>query len=85
LTLNAQEQRVNAMLMSAKLQTYDNCFDQMCFPPARHFFDAKSDIESSEVFRLIKRMPKGEMQKMLFAECVQLVNRNISIGRSQSA
>jgi Adenosine/AMP deaminase N-terminal len=49
--------------MSAKRQTYDNCFDQMCFPPARHFFDAKSDIEGSEVFRIIKRMPKGERFK----------------------
>ncbi|XP_059490972.1 adenosine deaminase 2-like isoform X2 [Neocloeon triangulifer] len=45
--------------MVAKRQIYENCFDQMCFPPARHFFDAKADIESSEVFRLIKLMPKG--------------------------
>lgn len=73
LTLSPQEQRVNDLLMSAKLQTYDNCFDQMCFPPARHFFDAKSDIENSEVFRLIKRMPKGEMfmQTVRLARCHQ--------------
>ncbi|CAB3368241.1 Hypothetical predicted protein [Cloeon dipterum] len=59
INLTADEQRVNDLLMLAKRQIYESCFDQMCFPPARHFFDAKADIENSEVFRIIKRMPKG--------------------------
>lgn len=79
-SLSAQEKRVNNLLMSAKRQTYDNCFDQMCFPPARHFFDAKSDIENSEVFRIIKRMPKGEMKiNKCYLRGLRNVSRDISI------
>lgn len=59
ITLTAAESRANTILMAAKANEFDNCFDPLCFPPARHFFSAKADIEASEVFRIIKQMPKG--------------------------
>jgi hypothetical protein len=57
--LNPEEERANAILMAAKWAEFDQCFDVACFPPSRHFFLAKPDIEASEVFNIIKRMPKG--------------------------
>jgi len=31
------------------------------FPPAVHFFSAKTLIDDSEVFKIIKTMPKGKL------------------------
>lgn len=59
LKLTDAEQRANTVLMAAKQSEFNNCFDPLCFPPARHFFSAKQDIDVSMVFDIIKRMPKG--------------------------
>jgi hypothetical protein len=66
ITLSPAETRANIILMAAKANEFDKCFDPLCFPPARHFFSAKSDIEASEVFKIIKQMPKGSYFIMQF-------------------
>lgn len=60
LVLSAKEILVNKYLMVAKWQELADGFKNPgMFPPARHFFEAKDDIERSEVFALIRKMPKG--------------------------
>lgn len=58
--LTEAEEKVNQILMTHKLKEYDEGFDNPgVFAPGRHFFDARADIEKSEVFKLIQKMPKG--------------------------
>ncbi|KAJ4432791.1 hypothetical protein ANN_21430 [Periplaneta americana] len=60
IVLTAEEEEVNAILMKIKEKEYRKGFnDPASFPPARHFFEVKEDIERSEVFRIIQLLPKG--------------------------
>ena len=54
------ELRVNAMLMKLKAKELEIARRNVTnFPPAVHFFSAKALIDDSEVFRIIRTMPKG--------------------------
>lgn len=58
--LSAKEKRVNKELMEAKWKELADGFKNPgMFPPAKHFFEAKKDIEESAVFGFIQQMPKG--------------------------
>ncbi|XP_046384543.1 adenosine deaminase 2-like [Ischnura elegans] len=58
--LSSSEEVVNELLMSAKRRELASAVSgDAPFPPAKHFFEAKGDIERSEVFRFIKALPKG--------------------------
>ena len=61
-TLNTKERIVNELLMDLKLKElyyHKSNNDGRDFPPANHFLKVKEDIENSEVFKIIKMMPKG--------------------------
>nr|CAD7197873.1 unnamed protein product [Timema douglasi] len=60
IVLTAREEAVNSLLMESKRQEFQRGMDTAgTFPPSRHFFLARHDIEQSSVFSLIRRMPKG--------------------------
>lgn len=60
LILSHKEEVVNKLLMTAKRLELKKAFlHPETFPPARHFFQAKHDIEKSAVFSFISKMPKG--------------------------
>ncbi len=59
ITLNADEQLVNNMLMTAKTLEYDQSFSNLDFAPATNFFLSKPSMLQSEVFKFIQQMPKG--------------------------
>jgi len=62
LVLTAKERLVNDRLLELKnheISYYRQNKDGKGFPPSVHFFQAKADIEHSEVYRIIKKMPKG--------------------------
>jgi len=59
--LSDAELRVNDTLMKLKAKELDVARTTTTnFPPAVHFFRAKSLIDKSEVFNMIKNMPKGK-------------------------
>ncbi|XP_070552254.1 adenosine deaminase 2-like [Ptychodera flava] len=58
-TLEGKEWAVNDVLMRFKGEDIAKGRNTSVFPPATHFFLAKEDIEKSEVFKIIKMMPKG--------------------------
>lgn len=58
-TLNADEQMVNNMLMTAKTLEFDQSFSTLDFAPANNFFLSKPSMLQSEVFKFIRQMPKG--------------------------
>ncbi|OWF44959.1 adenosine deaminase CECR1-like [Mizuhopecten yessoensis] len=59
--LSAREQQVNRILMAAKTKEINSSrtVNGPLFLPSIHFFHGKGLIEKSEVFRIIKAMPKG--------------------------
>jgi hypothetical protein len=58
-TLNADEQLVNNMLMTAKTLEFDQSFSTLDFIPVDHYFLSKPAMLQSEVFQFIRQMPKG--------------------------
>lgn len=60
LVLTPEEEVVNRILMQHKYQEYDMGYvTPSTFLPARHFFHTKNEIEKSEVFKFIQKIPKG--------------------------
>ncbi|XP_071441124.1 adenosine deaminase 2-like [Hetaerina americana] len=60
INLTAEEEMVNGILMEAKRKELAEAFNGTnTFLPSRHFFEAKADMEKSDVFRFIKDLPKG--------------------------
>ncbi|XP_033330141.2 adenosine deaminase isoform X1 [Megalopta genalis] len=60
LTLNVVEQAANDILMKEKWKEVEAGFKTpKKFAPGRNFITAKKDIDESEVFQLIRKMPKG--------------------------
>ncbi|XP_066599285.1 adenosine deaminase 2-like [Prorops nasuta] len=60
LRLEEGERLANDVLMTLKLKEFNRAFlNPAEFPPAKSFLTSKQDIESSDVFRIIKKMPKG--------------------------
>ncbi|KAF2898264.1 hypothetical protein ILUMI_07905 [Ignelater luminosus] len=58
--LNQKEEIVNKILMGYKFSEYDAGFKNPgMFAPARHFFNSRKDIENSQVFKFIQKVPKG--------------------------
>lgn len=57
--LTAAEQKLDAHLRRLK----EKELSAVQFPPAVHFFRAKALIEDSPIFRLLQRMPKGNIPK----------------------
>jgi len=58
--LSDAELRVNTILMDFKRKELEIARRNVTnFPPAVHFFRAKELIDDSEVFRIIRSMPKG--------------------------
>lgn len=58
--LNEEEQQLNTIIMDLKTDELARGFQNpFNFTPSRHFFDVKSSIESSPLFKLIEKMPKG--------------------------
>ena len=69
--LSDEELRVNATLMKFKAKELDagrrNITD---FPPAVHFFRAKALIDKSDVFKIIRNMPKGRCMTYVVKSCL---------------
>jgi len=60
--LTDKELRVNATLMKLKAKELEAARNNITnFPPAVHFFRAKPLIDNSDVFRIIRNMPKGTL------------------------
>lgn len=59
LTLNANEELINTVLMDAKNREFDLALASLDFTPAIHFFQSKPSMLQSEVFQFIREMPKG--------------------------
>ena len=60
--LSDEERRVNATLMKFKAKELDAAHSNLTdFPPAMHFFRAKALIDKSNVFKIIRSMPKGTL------------------------
>jgi len=69
--LSDAELHVNDRLMKQKTKELDvartNTSD---FPPAIHFFRAKALIDKSEVFSVIKNIPKGKRKSYIVYICL---------------
>ena len=59
LKLSSNEKKANAILMAWKHKELDKAFSTADFIGAESFITAKSKIEQSQVFKIIKKMPKG--------------------------
>ncbi|XP_072033342.1 adenosine deaminase 2-like [Amphiura filiformis] len=59
IVLTAKEQKVNETLMAMKEKEFQAGLDAKPFSAAMHFMLAKPHIDKSEVFDIIKMMPKG--------------------------
>ena len=55
LTLSSSEKLVNQHLVTLKTREFEN----ETFPPDLHFFYAKHHIAKSQVFDILRKMPKG--------------------------
>jgi hypothetical protein len=63
--LNEEEKHLNAVLMDLKADELARGFDNpFNFTPARHFFSVLKSIETSPLFKLIQKMPKGSCQSL---------------------
>jgi len=66
LMLNENETKVNEYLVKLKSSEIRNAKDNgSIFPPAIHFFYARSAIERSPVFKIISDMPKGNVRSII--------------------
>ncbi|NWT94541.1 ADA2 deaminase, partial [Urocynchramus pylzowi] len=59
LVLSRQEQQLSTKLLNLKKKEVETAMTTGQFPPSMHFFRAKSLIDQSPVFSILKRMPKG--------------------------
>lgn len=59
LVLKEEEELANSKLMLLKRAEMMEAKRTQTFPPSMHFFQAKNLIEKSEVFNILKKMPKG--------------------------
>lgn len=58
--LNEEEEKLNEIIMGFKRDELSRGFENpFNFTPARHFFEGKKYVESSPLFKIIQKMPKG--------------------------
>ncbi|XP_037798810.1 adenosine deaminase 2-like isoform X2 [Penaeus monodon] len=57
--LTAEEQVVNSLLMKAKMLEMDAGFESLNYLPAKNFLAVREQIEASDVFQIVRMMPKG--------------------------
>lgn len=58
--LTSKEIETNAVILSAKKRELEKAYkNESEFLPSQHFFQAKNKIQQSEVFEIIKKLPKG--------------------------
>ena len=57
--LNEKELQLNERLVAMQQQLLQKYKDEHFFPPARDFYQSKKHIEETELFALIRDMPKG--------------------------
>ncbi|KAK8726614.1 hypothetical protein OTU49_009952, partial [Cherax quadricarinatus] len=57
--LTLEEQVVNERIMTAKMKEMNEGFETLDFLPSKNFLLAKKEIEASEVFKIIREIPKG--------------------------
>ncbi|KAJ8925011.1 hypothetical protein NQ315_001176 [Exocentrus adspersus] len=62
LTLSSYEQQADDILMRYKLREYDEgLVNPSRFLASQHFFNARKAVEQSEVFKFIRKLPKGAL------------------------
>lgn len=66
--LKEEEELANSKLMLLKRAEMMEAKRTQTFPPSMHFFQAKNLIEKSEVFNILKKMPKGKYLEILVLE-----------------
>uniref|UniRef100_A0A0D9RPR9 Adenosine deaminase 2 n=1 Tax=Chlorocebus sabaeus TaxID=60711 RepID=A0A0D9RPR9_CHLSB len=59
LVLTTKEEQANERLMRLKIAEMKEAMKTLIFPPSMHFFQAKHLIERSQVFNILRMMPKG--------------------------
>uniref|UniRef100_A0A2K5NX67 Adenosine deaminase 2 n=1 Tax=Cercocebus atys TaxID=9531 RepID=A0A2K5NX67_CERAT len=59
LVLTTKEEQANERLMTLKIAEMKEVMKTLIFPPSMHFFQAKHLIERSQVFNILRMMPKG--------------------------
>ena len=57
--LTPEEEVVNKLLMELKRRELDNAYKTLQYPPSQNFFQAKEQIDKSDIYNIIKVMPKG--------------------------
>jgi len=78
--LSDDELRVNATLMKFKANELEAARNNVTnFPPAVHFFRAKALIDKSDVFRIIRNMPKGTL--VAFVKMWASWNTGVTVGK----
>ncbi|MEL6717436.1 MAG: hypothetical protein AAFP82_01840 [Bacteroidota bacterium] len=58
-SLSTKEQLLNQKMAILQREMLQNYKDQHFFPPARNFYQSKSHIEETPLFKMLKEMPKG--------------------------
>ncbi|WKN46237.1 hypothetical protein [Tunicatimonas pelagia] len=59
ITLSEKEKLANQKLKAIQRQMLDHYKETNFFPPARYFYQSKEHIEQTELFQLLRKMPKG--------------------------
>jgi Adenosine/AMP deaminase N-terminal len=73
--LNEQENQLNTILMGLKAEEIERGFQNpFNFTPSRHFFDVLKSVESSSLFKLIQKMPKGAFHIKSYARIFQQIS-----------
>lgn len=63
--LNPKEKQVDELIKNLKIKDIEKGIqDPINYAPGLHFFKAKPIIEQSEIFKIIKKMPKGAVLHM---------------------
>lgn len=59
ITLTPHESHLNNLISQLQQEAVDHYRESHYFPPARNFYGSKNHVESTEVFKFLRSMPKG--------------------------
>jgi len=59
IVLNEREKQANQKLRAMQKEMLDHYKETNFFPPARYFYQSKEYIEQTELYHLLRKMPKG--------------------------